>query len=212
MKSHAIPILIVIWGILAGVSSYAEDLSLTNLPSIVDDNYKVDPYIRAAQRLQSMGQQAATQQLIELAKLAAISNTKSTANEQRTAILCRMLFTARQASTFKRAGFLGGARFFGEEYVVESHSYSKWPLEPIELVDGIPFLVAYTYGYEGIWDPHGAESYVRYCTTNCNWSSFQYTAKSDAQKKQALTKLIASPKWLRPLEAWEQESLREQIQ
>jgi hypothetical protein len=216
MQIRAFPILAVIFGILVGqlecVGLHAQDMSLTNLPSSFygGDYYKVDPYIRAAGQLQDMGREAAIRQLLILAKTAVISN--ASANEPRIAILCQMLFTKRNGSTFERPRILGGASFYGEDYTLKTTSYTNWPSEPIELVDGVPFVVVYGYTYEGFWDPHGAESYVRYCMTNCDWSSLHFTPKSQGQKRDALKKLFDSPKWRRPLVPWERQSLSQQIQ
>ena len=88
----------------------------------------------------------------------------------------------------------------------------NWLNEPIELVDGIPFLIVQGYSGDAWWNSHEAESYVRYCMTNCIWSDFHYTLKSEVEKQEALKKLIASPKWQRPLTSSEQEQLRQQIQ
>jgi hypothetical protein len=159
---------------------------------------------------------SAIRQLIGLAKTAAISD--SNFNEERTAILCRMLFTARPGSTFNRPSLLGGPSFLGgappreAPFSVEKNlNFIDWPSEPIEIVDGVPFLVVTGYTYEGYWDPRSAESYVRYCVQNCDWSSFPFSLKPEPEMRQALRKLIDSPKWRRPLEAWEQQHLTEQI-
>ena len=162
-----------------------------------------------------MGRQAAIRQLIGLAKTAAISD--SNFNEERTAILCRMLFTARPGSTFDRPSLLGGPSFLGGAPLREAPSsveknFIDWPSEPIEIVDGVPFAVVTGYTYEGHWDPRSAESYVRYCVKNCDWSSFHFSLRTEAEMRQALRKLIDSPKWRRPLEEWEQQYLTEQIQ
>jgi hypothetical protein len=216
MQTRTFLSLVVFLAIFVGQveSGCGEDVVLTNLPSIVGGHYKVQPYIRAAIQLQEMGQAAAVEQLLSLAKTAAISAAISDAiaDEQRTAILCRMLFVARRGSTFARASYLGGASFYGEDYSVETTSYTNWPSEPIELEGGIPFAIVHGYEYEGIWDPHGAESYVHYCATNCVWSSFRFTPKSADQKREALRRLIESRKWRRPLESWEWRDLTEQIQ
>ncbi len=61
-------------------------------------------------------------------------------------------------------------------------------------------------------DPSSAELYVRYCMTNCNWSSVRFTTKSMEQKEAALQKLLSSAKWERPLEGWEREYLTKQLE
>jgi hypothetical protein len=65
---------------------------------------------------------------------------------------------------------------------------------------------------EAFVDPHSVESYVRYCTTNCDWSSVGFTTKTMAQKKDALNKLLASPKWRQPLETYERDYLKQQVE
>src|ERR1022692_112573 len=185
MGIRVLPILVIAIGVLIGraesVSLPTQDILFTNLPSSFyeRDFYQVDPYIRAAGQLQDMGREAATGQLLKLAETAAVAD--STANEHRIAILCRMLFIQRHGSTFERPAFLGAGAFFGEDFTFESKSYTNWPSEPIELVDGVPFAIVYGYSYQGFWNPHSAESYVRYCMTNCDWSSIHFTSKSQDQ-------------------------------
>ncbi len=99
---------------------------------------------------------------------------------------------------------IGGAGFFG------GTDYSDWPLEPIELVDGVPFLITRGYVLGGL--PEADEWYLHYCETNCDWSNSHYAIKTDQQKREALYKLLASPKWKRPLDTSEREFLSEQIQ
>lgn len=218
MLIRVFPIFVTVLGIfvgpIRGADIRAQEISFTNLPT-VDFNYKVDPYIKVAAQLQDLGQERATQQLIRLARRAAIpafilkSTGTNTAlqpaltesfqdsfdDEQRVAILCRMLFTNRLGSVFESPHYLGAPEFW-DGFVPTNYSaiYSNWSKEPIELVDGIPFSVVCGYGYEGIKDPQSAESYVRYCMTNCEWSSFHFAPKSRVEKKQALMKLINSPK------------------
>jgi len=217
MQIRTFSFLVAILGLLIGQGEhvYAQDMMLTNLPSIQGGKYKAEPYMRAAAQLQRLRRQAAVQQLIGLAKTAAIPH--SIINQQGTAILCRMLFTARPGSTFDRPALLGGPQFLGGAPQSEApfnvnRNFTNWPSEPIEIVDGVPFAVVIGYIYEGYWDPRSAESYVRYCVKNCDWSSFHFSLKSEAEMRPALTKLIASPKWRQPLEEWEQRYLTEQIQ
>lgn len=209
MKFEKLLILTGIISILIGrVCLHAQDISFTNLPSLDEMDFRVDPYLKVAVQLQAMGQQAATDQLLKLAKNAPAADV-----EERTAILCRMLFANKPGSNFERPGFLGAPSFLGNETLSE-HSITNWPSEPIEIVDGIPFAIVWGYGYEGIKYPNkNAESYVRYCSTNCVWSSYHFSLKSKSDKAEAAKKLIASKKWREPLEPlWEQRYLLEQIQ
>ncbi len=157
-------------------------------------NYKVDTYIQLATELQSLDHTNA------LARLHAM--TKDFHHGQRVIILCRMLFAQRPGSDFRRP-MLGGPSLLG------GTDYADWPLEPIELVDGVPFLITRGYFLAGKAEPD--EWYVRYCETNCNWSDFRYVPKSGQQKQDALNKLFASPKWKKPLDVYEREFLAKQI-
>ena len=231
-------------GLLAAWASASQAsgdaMSLASLPPTRWGEYRAEPYIEAAARLQALGEQAATQELLSLARsplaeaqkrteagggTEAIkqwtnllhSSTSSVFEErQKIAVLCRMLFTRRPGLDFHGAG-LGGPAFLGRDRDRSINSISdpifeKWPLEPIELVDGVPFAVVSGYSYEGWFDPRGAELYVRYCATNCAWSSTRFTTKTREQKETALRKLLSSPRWERPLEAWEREYLTKQVE
>ena len=129
--------------------------------------------------------------------------TKDNDSERRVIILCRMLFTERHGSDFRRPR-IGAASFFG------GTDYPDWPLEPIALVDGVPFLITRGYALGGMAEPD--EWYLCYCETNCDWSSFRYTIKTEQQKRDALNRLVASPKWKTPLDKYEWEFFAEQIQ
>jgi hypothetical protein len=122
--------------------------------------------------------------------------------ETQVIILCRMLFTQRPGADFRRP-MIGGASFFG------GTDYADWPLEPIELVDGIPFLITRGYFIAGLAERD--EGYLRYCETNCDWSGFRYTTKNESQKRDALSKLLASPKWKTPLDTYGRQFFTEQI-
>lgn len=212
-------------------------VSLADLPSLQDLDYRVAPYVEAAGKLQAKGQQAAFEQLLILARSPIaeaekraeagggveafkgwtnlLQSSKSSVFEERQkiAVLCRMLFTRRPGSDFKAAG-LGGPAFLGNDQIFYSTSdpiFKKWSLEPIELVDGVPFAVVTGYRYEGWFDPSGAELYVRYCMTNCDWSGYRFTAKTEEQMQPALHKLLSSAKWERPLAQWEAEYLAKQL-
>src|SRR5206468_8683642 len=81
---------------LVGCSRHSpnSEISLPELPDITAGDYKVDRYIRAAITLQSLGRTTALERLHTMA-----SDAKS---ETRVIILCRMLFTQRPGSDFRR--------------------------------------------------------------------------------------------------------------
>lgn len=89
-------------------------------------------------------------------------------------MLCRMLFTQKPNSTFRRP-------FLGAPIFIAASDTGNWPLEPIAIVDGVPFDV--TTGYVLAGRPESARSYVEYCATNCDWSQYRYSAKSKEKKR-----------------------------
>jgi len=216
-----------------------ESVSLVDLPSVYSSEYKVDPFIMAASELQALGKEAAIEQLIKLSRSPLVEAEKrmeagggdkaekeyeeisrkpgsSVINERgKIVILCRMLFTARKGFEFENPS-LGMPSFFGDNHRMimlnTDPIFRKWQLNPIEIVDDITFLVVEGYTYEGSSYPEGAERYIRYCATNCDWSNYQFKTKTKEEKEAALRKLISSPKWEQPLGKWERDFLRKQIQ
>ena len=124
------------------------------------------------------------------------------ASDTRVIVLCRMLFTQSPSSGF-RPPRLGGASFLGDT------QSQDWPLEPIDVVDGVPFLITRGYTLAGV--PESDARYLAYCETDCHWSNFRYTTKTELQKREALSKLLSSPKWRRRLNEDEQSFLAGQI-
>jgi hypothetical protein len=118
-------------------------------------------------------------------------------------ILCRMLFSERVGTNFRRP-------WLGESVFLGGTGYDDWPLEPIEIVDGIPFYVIRGYNLAGLAE--APDQYVHYCDTNCDWSEVVYTSKTQQQKRAALHKLFYSLKWKRPLNPDEQYFLSSQIE
>jgi hypothetical protein len=166
----------------------------------------VDPYLQAAAEIQTKPPREAAEILLAMARrherkatiIPADSNLLATARrgdqhrtiiDDRIIILCRMLFTAKPGGNFRRpvsafCVFLGGAR------------HADWPLAPIELIDGVPFLVARESGGVAGQARESAESYLHYCLENCDWNPIRYEAKTAPEKEAALAKLLASPKWV----------------
>jgi hypothetical protein len=162
--------------------------------------YRVDPYIKAAVALQSVDRVAALERLHALARSEDQDQDWPT---EKVIVLCRMLFTKRPGSDF-RGPAIGAPVFLGGTV------YSDWPLEPTESVDGVPFVIL--RGYQQGGRPESNEQYLEYCEANCDWSAFHYTVKTKREERDALNKLIASPKWKTPLKAYECQFLAGQIQ
>jgi hypothetical protein len=188
-----ITILTAVWLVLPSNSTAVGPparFSLKELPDPYrgESKYKVDPYIAAAAKLQAAGRDKAIATLHQGGRL------------DSAIVLSRMLFTAKPNKEFRRP-MLGAAVFLG------GTTYKDWPLEPIEVVDGIPFLVVWGYILFG----QREDDYPDYCVRECNWNSAVYKPKSAEEKKKALRKLLASPKWKKPLSGAEKAFLTAQI-
>jgi len=126
-----------------------KEVRLADLLALPRQNYRVDPYLRVAEPLQAMGRVRAVKLLHELA-----AKDEKQWPHTRTIVLCRMLFKARPQCIFRRAA-IGGPVFVGRT------SCQDWPSEPIEVVQGVPFLVS--RGYELGGRPEPLAEYVRHC-------------------------------------------------
>ena len=190
-----LPAFIFVSVLAVAASGGAASLDFDSLPELQSSKYNARPYITAAARLQEMGRESACQALLQAAQ----TNRES----RQIIVLCRMLFTKRSGSEFRRPR-IGGAHFLG------GTDYPDWPLEPIELVDGVPFLITRGYSLGGLAEQ--ADAYLRYCMTNCNWSTIWFRELTAEQKRDALAKLVASSKWKQPLDTYERDFLSAQIE
>ena len=109
------------------------DLDALPLPGIFDSKnvYRVDPYIEVAAQLQALGKEEAFRILGDFALRHVYMTTEGNSGYRSEPLLelCRMLFVARGDAPFRAPG-LG----------VSGADPKLDPLEPIHLVDGIPFL------------------------------------------------------------------------
>ena len=136
-------------GVCRSDDSKTTEVGVADLLKLPDeDDYKVDPYLRAAQSLQAMGEEKACKLLADLA-------VKQTRSETRTVTLCRMLFKAKSGGAFRRP-LLGGPCF-----LAGGADANDWPLEPITIVDGVPFRVVRGYTLAG--RAESSASYLVYC-------------------------------------------------
>lgn len=164
-------------------------VALTN-----SEKYRVKPYIAAAVAFQTMGRPKAEKQMMEYAKKGWDSDGVF--------ILCRMLYVKRPSSKFEGPG-LGLPVFIG------GTDWKDWPLNPIHIQNGIPFLIATDYALYG--EPPNPTTYLEYCITNCDWNSFSYENKNDQELQSALKDMLTLPKWRRSLTQDEKEWLTSQI-
>ncbi len=160
------------------------------------DSYRVDPYIAAAMALQAEPKSAGD----TLKKM--VDDAGERGEDEKALILCRMLFTARPKGKFRRPA-LGAPTFLG------GGDYKEWPLEPIEVVDGVPFLVV--FGYSGGGRPESASNYLSYCLKECDWIAAKYAPKDKEAKEKALAMLLADKRWKEGLAKSEKEILSSQL-
>ena len=162
---------------LQDIATQTSKISLKDLPEFTFFNrYRVDPYLQAAITLQAMGKEKACQTLLTL------SRSGDYFKGQSLYLLCRMLFTARGANKFR-------GPFIGRSYNLTP---AEWPLEPIEIVDGVPFVI--TVGYDIGGAPEQPSQYIRYCMQNCEWSKTRFQMKTAEEKQRALKKFLSSAK------------------
>jgi hypothetical protein len=194
-----IPLLLLLLSGCSTAPVEKPNFELAALPQALrPSTFKPEPFISAAISLQAMGREAGSQALLRAAKTADFNDY------DKLVVLCRMLFKFREGVNY-RSPSLGHRDFFGDT------TFADWPLEPIELVNGYPFwIVGLSIG--GARSPDAASYYVSYCVTNCDWSTFKYRQLSVPQKRNALAKLLRSPKWNRPLDDGEQSALSSQIE
>lgn len=156
-------------------------------------DFKPGPYLAVAASLQADGKDKAIQTLAKWAR--------DEKYGYKVFVLCRMLFTAKPKGEFRRAA-VGVHFFFG------GTGDDDWPLEPIELVEGIPFYLV-VGGALGGKAEHPL-MYLSYCTKNCDWSTEKYGPKTPEQIRKALDKLLVSPRWKEPLSKEDKEILSAQ--
>jgi len=168
--------------------------------------YKVDRYLRAAIELQALDKSLAYKTLNSFLKEHSDSQSKvpgkMIVDINGVAPLCRMVFTKRQGADFRRPRY-GNTRF-------TCATSDDWSLEPIEIVDGVPFHLTFVRTING-YPPEHPLDYVSYCIENCDWNSFRFEMKSDAQKQEALSKFLDLPKIKGGITDWCKKIYSEQI-
>src|SRR5436190_287734 len=93
-----------------------------------DAPHRVDWYLATAAKLQALDQKKAIEQLRTLAN--------DPKEGQKVFALCRMLFTNKPGAEFQSPAL--GAPVF-----LAGSNYADWPLQPIVLVDGVPFYIVW---------------------------------------------------------------------
>jgi hypothetical protein len=187
-----------------------KNISIRDLPSVLVPGYSVDPYITAAVSLQTAGKEKAVETLTAFTrdldknwdKDVKLGIKEEWRHGPKVVVLCRLLFTAKPKEEFRPCGL-------GAPICLGGTGPKDWPLEPIALVGGVPFLVV--EGYFGGGAPEPASSYLDYCVRKCDWNTERYQAKTGEEKQKALEKLLASKTWKNALTDEEKKFLSQQI-
>ncbi len=127
---------------------------------------------------------------------------KSGASDVDVVALCRLLYTGKDAKKLRRAA-IGGTSFPG------GTEYRDWPLEPIEIVEGVPFLISESYLCMGVSET--ALEYLAYCRQEGIWAPRLSVEKSTAELERALATILHSKKWKTDLYEDETRFLKEQV-
>jgi hypothetical protein len=165
-----------------------DDISLKGLAWL--EEYRVDPYLAAAAKLRAAGQEKA------------VAVLRAAATDPKVIILCRMLFTAKPKGEFRRP-------MIGAPFCLGGSDGKDWPLAPIEVVDGVPFLVVAGYLLGG--EPETPGAYLDYCLKECAWGTAEFKPRTAAEKEKALEALFASKTWKKPLTDGDRKFLAAQI-
>jgi len=179
MRVPTLPLLTALAiALLGSACSYAPEPALSDLPDLFD--YKVDPYVRMAVALQSLDRPAALDKLHAMAR-------ESPEPRDQVIVLARMLFVPRPGADLERPEGVFAHSIDYAHSIDDTH----WPQWPIEVVDGVPFLIAMPDPeIHGKWVPDAAEKYLQYCETSGDWSPFHYSVRTKQQELEALAKLF----------------------
>lgn len=177
-------ILTIIIACALSVSSIAQNLDrqfeekIGQCASINSGDYTCNSYLELANYIQTFDQTEAIEILKNFAKTGKY--------EDQIIILTKMLFQAKEDSVLRRP-MIGAAGFAGNT------DYEDWPLEPIEIINDIPFLI--TSGYSLGGRPESSIMYLEYCIKNGEWTKNNYSVKNIKELKYGLKLLFTSKKW-----------------
>jgi hypothetical protein len=149
--------------------------------------------------LQELGKEKTNRVLKE------ISESEDERHDDKIFILCRMLYKAKKEESFRRPQ-CGGPLFFAPK----PSGLDAWPLEPIELIDGVPFQIVDGYVLAGKGESPG--HYLKYCIENCDWNDEKFKPKTQEEKRKALEKLVSTPRGKKPLTEEEMKTWAKQME
>lgn len=152
-------------------------------------------YLEAANYLQRLGEEKATEWLIQEQK-------KEYWPAVRVHVLCRMLYTSKNDKPFRSARI--GGRFF-----IADSTFKDWPNEPITLIKDIPFVV--TIGHVIGGHPEDFSKYLSELKKASTWRTEPIKMKSGWEVLDAFCVLLANKKFKRILTPGELVFLLNQV-
>lgn len=158
------------------------------------NNYSIDSYLQNVVYIQSLSSESAIIRLKEIAS--------DDSQSYKIYVLCRLLFKGHIGNAF-RSPRIGMPGFLGDA------DNKNWPLDPVGIIDGVPFLVVDGYSLFGLAE--SPADYLRYCLENCEWNDYKYEIKTRMQKENALKKMLSASKWSRKLDKYESKFLTDQV-
>jgi hypothetical protein len=177
--------------------------------------FRSKPYIELAAMLQSMPRSEAENLLIERAA--------SGKCDEQVVILCSMLFVDKNGSPFPGKSGMGlfskytSPKNINNQYGLGATRSGDWANWPIQIIDGVPFLVAaeHNASFADMWLASApsplAPVYLQYCLSQGTWTSEHFTVADLTTRQRALNALVKSPIWKRALNDDEIKYLTYQI-
>lgn len=179
--SFALAFAMVLTGLLIPKSKPSFDLLLCPGPT----NYAPDKVIRAANYLIELGEETAYELLVIEAK----RKNRFSRSDERISILSTLLWRNGASPPLRRIMF-GGLISVPERSMKDE----DWPMLPICLSEGVPFLLGSGYVSAGK-GPESGVDYLSYCKNNGKFRQQPYPIPTRREAERAVTSLFASEKW-----------------
>lgn len=164
---------------------FAQSPTIRTCPTITGGDYTPSALLECANRLIQLGPQRAYQ---VLRSSASDSDDEITPNDERVALLCRVLYCSAKAEPLRPPNF--GRPFMPER----SMPNSDWQSFPLEFSDGVPFLLVGHYRQLGLITESGRD-YLDYCYNNGVFRTNLFMIPDKYQALNALGSLLSSDKW-----------------
>jgi len=174
--------------------------------------FRSESFLEAAIALQGLPEDQRLAELRTWAQVSADLRGRGDLDEQ-LIVLFRMLFAPGAGQTFWRVGSIN-PEFVGDSVGDSSRNSADgsqpWPLDPIILVDGIPFFIENRSMIAEVTDSSKIEL-EHYVARMLPWTSFRYSTATLEERRKALVKLVNEHSWPRQLTGKEIMFLTDQV-